>query len=228
MRGAVMAVAALLALLAGGPATAAEPVTERGYLLVMGSFTDPEKRKAYSAALPPIYAAHGGRYLGVGGPGRGVEVLAGGWAPRGMVLALFDRPEAVQAFWDSPAYRAAVDLRQGAGRFDVLRLSGGVPGPAGPKSYLVEFLAGTADASAYRAAAGRTAAAHGGTVLVDLPAAATRLLEGEAPVPGFAHLLVLELPAGAADAAWTALRDEPARRALEPVSTVRLTGLPPG
>lgn len=227
MRGAVMAMAALLALLAGGPAPAAEPA-ERGYLLVMGSFTDPEKRKAYSAALPPIYAAHGGRYLGVGGPGRGVEVLAGGWAPRGMVLALFDRPESVQAFWDSPAYRAAVDLRQGAGRFDVLRLSGATPGAAGPKTYLVEFLAGTADASAYRAAAGRTAAAHGGAVLVDLPATATRLLEGEAPVPGFAHLLVLELPAGAADAAWTALRDAPARRALEPVSTVRLTGLPPG
>ncbi len=229
MRGAIRAALAALALLTAVPALAAEPTGERGYLLVMGSFTDPEKRKAYSAALPPIYAAHGGRYLGVGGPGRGVEVLAGDWAPRGMVLALFERPGDVQAFWDSPAYRAAVELRRDGGAFDVLRLAGAAPGAtAGRKSYLVEFIAGGGDPAPYRAAAARIAAANGGTVLVDLPATAAPLLEGGVRVPGFAHLLAIELPAEAAEAAWTALGAAPERAGAGPVSTVRLAGLPPG
>lgn len=237
IRAATVAVMMAVWLTAAGPARAGGTGTEsvvkmeKGYLLVMGSFTDMAKRAAYSAALPPIYAQHGGRYLGVGGPGRGVEVLAGNWVPRGVVFALFGEPTAVQSFWDSPEYRAAVELRRGAGSFDVLRLAGATPASEpGQKVYLLEFIAAApaADPSAYRAAVTATAAAHGGRVLVDMPAAATMRLEGEAPVGGFSHLLAVELPAAAVDGVWATLRDDPARRTLGGVSTVRLNGLPPG
>src|SRR5512140_1489192 len=78
-----------------------------GYLLVIGKGTDREKMGTYARALPPVYAKGGGRYLAIGGPGRGVEWLGGPWRDRSIVLARFDGVPQVLAFWWGEDYRQA-------------------------------------------------------------------------------------------------------------------------
>jgi uncharacterized protein (DUF1330 family) len=163
-----------------------------GYLLVMGGFSDQEKRAAYMAALPPIYQAHGGAYLALGGPGRGLEQLSGEMTARGMVISHFPSPEAVKSFWTSPAYRDAVRIREGGGSFDVLRLDGEAPGPAGSrKAYLLQLL--NIEAPKLPALAIEGA----GRVLVD--GAPLETLEGGVSPT---RVLILEFPSQDALQAW--------------------------
>ena len=95
-----------------------------GYLAVFGHSLDPPGMRAYSDALPPIYEAHKGFYLGIGGPGRGVDLLEGSWFGHSMVYAQFPTQAAVSDFWWSPEYREAKQLREGAGVFNVVSLPG--------------------------------------------------------------------------------------------------------
>lgn len=97
-----------------------------GYLVVQGTVTDREGFKAYSAALPPIYAKYGGRYLAMV-PAPMVEVAEGDHEHRSVVVARFPSKEAAWAFWKSPEYAKAKKLRAGKGTFYVMVLEG-VPG----------------------------------------------------------------------------------------------------
>lgn len=97
------------------------------YLLVQGQVTDREGLKAYSAALPPIYQKYGGEYLALV-PAPMVEVAEGPAENRSIVLARFPSREAARAFWDSPEYAQAKQLRAGKGTFFVTILDG-LPGP---------------------------------------------------------------------------------------------------
>lgn len=109
-----------------------------GYLLVLGHSLDMAKMAAYSAALPPIYKQYGGFYLGIGGPGRGVELLEGGWFDHSMVLARFASKADIPKFWWSPEYTKAKELRSGAGVFNVFALNGNThEAPLGQPSFLV-------------------------------------------------------------------------------------------
>jgi uncharacterized protein (DUF1330 family) len=109
-----------------------------GYLLVLGHSLDMAKMATYSAALPPIYQKYGGFYLGIGGPGRGVELLEGGWFDHSMVLARFPTKADVAKFWWSPEYTQAKELRKGAGTFQVFALEGNAnEAPAGQPSFMV-------------------------------------------------------------------------------------------
>jgi uncharacterized protein (DUF1330 family) len=83
-----------------------------------------EKMAQYSAALPAIYEKYGGKYLGLGGPSRGVECLHGSWADRSVVLAEFASFDSVKGFWYSEEYEEAKKIRTGAGVFDVCAYSG--------------------------------------------------------------------------------------------------------
>lgn len=112
-----------------------------GLLVTLGEDVAVDRLGPYSAALPPIYAAHGGRYLALGGPGRGCLAL-GGAPPRSVVVARFPSLEAVRAFWDSPAYAAAKPLRAGCGRFDVFAMA--QCGPAAASGALTILLGGDA------------------------------------------------------------------------------------
>jgi len=96
------------------------------YLLVQGQVTDREGFKAYSAALPPIYRKYGGEYLAVV-PAPLVEVVEGATEHRSIVLARFPSRAAARAFWDSPEYAVARQLRAGKGTFFVTILDG-LPG----------------------------------------------------------------------------------------------------
>lgn len=95
-----------------------------GYLLVLGRSTDRAKIIQYSMTLPPIYAATGGRYIGIGRPGGGVTCLYGLCEGRSAVVARWADEKSVSAFWWGDAYRQAVKLRDNAGVFTVVGLKG--------------------------------------------------------------------------------------------------------
>jgi len=97
---------------------------ESGFLLVLGHSIISEKMIKYSAALPEIYRRYEGFYLGVGGPGRGVNTLSGGLYDHSIVFATFPSIENVKGFWHSDEYKNAKSLRKGAGIFNVFAFSG--------------------------------------------------------------------------------------------------------
>jgi uncharacterized protein (DUF1330 family) len=171
------------------------------YLLVLGKGTDRDRMAAYSRALPPIYARHGGRYIAFGGPGRGVEWLAGPWRDRSLVLARFDDLDHVLGFWWSDEYRAAARQRERAGQFTVVGLPGTPDDAASATTadavYLVEA-AITSDpvaAAAYSAAFDSLRATHGGRTLANVRDASFTALEGD---PLFDRVVVTLFPTHAA------------------------------
>jgi uncharacterized protein (DUF1330 family) len=106
-----------------------EPTSDArpAYLLVQGQVTDREGFKAYSAALPPIYRKYRGQYIATV-PAPMVEVVEGDPENRSVVIAQFPSREDARAFWNSPEYAAAKQLRAGKGTFYVAILDG-LPGP---------------------------------------------------------------------------------------------------
>jgi uncharacterized protein (DUF1330 family) len=172
-----------------------------GYLVVIGKGTDRERMMAYSRALPPVYAKAGGRYLAIGGPGRGVEWLAGPWRDRSLVLARFDGVPQVLAFWWGDDYREAVRLRDRAGQFTVVAVPGAAydAARAAPASavYLVEAtVTRDVDAyTAYRRAFETLLAVHGGHVLAPGEPGVYIALEGD---PLYDRIALAMLPSRAA------------------------------
>lgn len=95
-----------------------------GYLLVLGSADDRVGMDRYQSNLPPIYAAHKGYRLVMGGKTGGVTFLDGGLKSLSMMLARFPSPESVSEFWWSDEYRQAYIHRKNAGRFSAVALPG--------------------------------------------------------------------------------------------------------
>lgn len=81
------------------------------YLIVESNITDPETFKRYMAAAPEVVRAFGGEYLVRGGR---MQVLEGDWQPPRLTVLRYPSFEQAQAMYDSPAYRHARSLRQGA------------------------------------------------------------------------------------------------------------------
>jgi uncharacterized protein (DUF1330 family) len=78
-----------------------------GYVIFHAEVTDPAAYGEFKRLAEVAIAKHGGRYLVRGGP---LEVLEGDWLPR-MVLLEFDSLEAGVAFYHSPEYTAAREVR---------------------------------------------------------------------------------------------------------------------
>ncbi len=151
-----------------------------GYLLVLGRSTDRAKIIQYSMTLPPIYAATGGRYIGIGRPGGGVTCLYGLCEGRSAVAAHWSDNKSVSQFWWGDAYRQAVKLRDNAGVFTVVGLKGlaNVAPFEGGALLVANFSANTDSANT---AAWLTAAAESGARLLVAPqATALTPLEGDA------------------------------------------------
>ncbi len=90
---------------AAAPEAAAVP---KGYVIVEIQVTNPEAYEGYKAAVAPMVAAAGGRYLVRGGKAEGRE----GAPPAGRIVVLeYPSFEAAKAFLDSPEYGAIVRLR---------------------------------------------------------------------------------------------------------------------
>ncbi len=204
-------------------------MVQPGYLLVVGQSFERKKMGTYSAALPPIYQAHGGFYLGIGGGGRGVEHLEGGWSAHSAVLAQFPDKASVNAFWTSDAYKKAKQLRVGAGTFQVSALKGIAPPPSALPGYLIS-LALVLDRPAFDAAAKAEAALIAGAGMVDLVRSAAcdvDTLEGDPAVYDVA--IVASPTVEAARTFWNAaefVAFRAQRAATATVNTFLMAGIP--
>jgi len=91
------------------------------YLIVETDITDPEQYEHYKAAAPAAIEAFGGRYVARGGE---TAVLEGDWQPTRVVVVEFPDLEAAKRFYDSPEYRAARALREGAATLNMVAVEG--------------------------------------------------------------------------------------------------------
>jgi uncharacterized protein (DUF1330 family) len=94
------------------------------FMIIQARITDAHKFSAYAAVVPALVARFGGRYRVLGGA---TTVLEGQWPEVKTVVSEWPDRAAAEAFWQSPEYRAACTLREGAGEFTVV-LSDGLPG----------------------------------------------------------------------------------------------------
>jgi uncharacterized protein (DUF1330 family) len=91
------------------------------YVIVFIEVTDPVKYETFKSMAPDAIAAGGGRYLVRGGE---VTAIEGTHDGRRVVLLEFSSIEAAKAFHDTPAYRAAREMRKGAAKFTALLVPG--------------------------------------------------------------------------------------------------------
>jgi uncharacterized protein (DUF1330 family) len=80
------------------------------YLIVESQVTDPQAFQRYMAAAPAVVKAFGGEYLVRGGR---MHVLEGDWKPPRLTVLRYPDFDTAKAMYDSPAYAAARELRQG-------------------------------------------------------------------------------------------------------------------
>ena len=91
------------------------------YIIADSNITDTVAYDRYRALVPAAVAAYGGRFLVRGGE---VTALEGDWSPRRVVIMEFPDTAAAKAFYDSPAYRDARKLREGAAHIDMIAVAG--------------------------------------------------------------------------------------------------------
>jgi uncharacterized protein (DUF1330 family) len=91
------------------------------YVIIETDIHDAEQYKRYEAAAPGAIAEGGGRYVARGGE---LGVLEGDWQPKRLVLLEFDDLEAAKRWYDSPVYREARRLREGAATLRMVAVQG--------------------------------------------------------------------------------------------------------
>lgn len=96
------------------------------YMIGRVTVLDAEKLKVYQARVPDILAQYGGRFLARGGA---IGTLEGPEEARRVVIMAFEDSAAARAFYDSPAYQAARQLREGAADIEFTWVDG-LPDPA--------------------------------------------------------------------------------------------------
>ncbi len=102
-------------------AVGAQGGTKKAYLVVQSNVTNPEQYANYSKLSPDIIAKHGGRFLARGGRS---ATLEGPAAPARIVVVEFPSYEAAEAFYRSPAYTAARQVRAGAATMQFVVVEG--------------------------------------------------------------------------------------------------------
>jgi uncharacterized protein (DUF1330 family) len=108
------------------PPAAAEAPLRPCYMIVMGTVTNRDAFRAYSGALPPLYARFGGEYLAIK---RGPQVLEGSFGHESVLISRWPSCAAANAFWASPEYRQLVEMRKDWGAFSVILAEGLPPAP---------------------------------------------------------------------------------------------------
>jgi uncharacterized protein (DUF1330 family) len=91
------------------------------YVIVETDIRDQEQYARYQAAVPASLAAYGGRFIVRGGE---MTVLEGDWQPKRLVALEFEDLEAVRRWYDSPEYREARALREGAAELRMVAVEG--------------------------------------------------------------------------------------------------------
>ena len=91
------------------------------YVILRITAHDPEKLKAYQNVAPAIIEKFEGKLLARGGE---VTVLEGATDNRRTVIVEFPSMEKAKSFYNSPEYKKAISLREGAADFEVLAVEG--------------------------------------------------------------------------------------------------------
>jgi uncharacterized protein (DUF1330 family) len=91
------------------------------YVIVETDVHDAEQYERYKAASPGAIAAGGGRFVVRGGE---IAVLEGDWQPKRLVVLEFEDLDAARRWYDSPEYREAKELREGAAKLHVVAVEG--------------------------------------------------------------------------------------------------------
>lgn len=94
------------------------------YLIAQLTVTDPAGFEAYREAVPPVIAAHGGRYLARGGTMTRLEGEPGG--QRIVVLEFADRT-AAERFYHSTDYQKILPMRLRSATGSVVIVEGTPP-----------------------------------------------------------------------------------------------------
>ena len=94
------------------------------YIIVNIEVTDPEGFERYRAAVPPVIAAHGGRYLVRGGE---LHVMEGAPGWKRLVVLEFPSLAAARAFYDAPDYAPLLALRLASTNSQMVMVEGATP-----------------------------------------------------------------------------------------------------
>jgi uncharacterized protein (DUF1330 family) len=85
------------------------------------TIVDPIRYEDYKRMVPATLVPFGGRFVVRGGE---TQVLEGDWRPGRLVLLEFPSMERARAWWNSPEYAAARDLRQATSTGTLILLEG--------------------------------------------------------------------------------------------------------
>ena len=91
------------------------------YLVVEAKIYDREGFAEYARRVPELVARYGGEYIVMGGQ---QEALEGDWSGSRIVVHRWPDMAAARAFWSSPEYTGAKQLREGTGEFRVILVEG--------------------------------------------------------------------------------------------------------
>lgn len=89
------------------------------YLVTQVEVHDPEGYRPYTRAGHDAVVRHGGRFLAEGVTPEPVE---GNWNPRRMAIVEFRTREDALAFYNSPEYQAAKEIRRTLANFNMVLL----------------------------------------------------------------------------------------------------------
>jgi uncharacterized protein (DUF1330 family) len=117
-----------LLMLAFSGAHADEAAVRKGYMIVIGTGVDPARMGEYARAAVPLLLRYQGRLLFTTEEGQ-TEVIEGGPFPGSIRVFEFPTLQDARDFYFSDEYQAAIPLRAGNGKIDVLLADAFVPDP---------------------------------------------------------------------------------------------------
>lgn len=91
------------------------------YLIAEIDITDAETYKEYQTMVPATVKQYGGRFLARGGA---VVPKEGGWNPVRVIVIEFPSMEVAKAWYDSPEYAPALDIRLRATKSRLILVEG--------------------------------------------------------------------------------------------------------
>ena len=120
----IAVIAAVILAVTGFSLLRAATVAPKGYVIAEITVTDAEAYKQYAAAVAPVVAKLGGKYIVRGGQ----TVAEEGEAPSGRIVVIeFDSLAAARSFEDSQDYQAVAPLRRKSAHSRVFLVEGVVP-----------------------------------------------------------------------------------------------------
>jgi len=93
----------------------------KGYVIVDIEILDQGKFQNYRQMAAASIELYGGRYIVRGGS---IQALEGDWRPERLTIIEFESVEKAKAWYDSPEYAPAKQIRQEASRLKILIVEG--------------------------------------------------------------------------------------------------------